>query len=166
MTGDDPGERSHVVFTIGHGHDDFGAFAQRCAGQGIRTIVDVRSEPYSSHAPDFTKARLEAICAATGLGYRWLGRTLGGRPSDPELLDAQGRPDPDRVRVAPGFAGGLAEVEGLVATGPLAILCAELDPDRCHRTTLIAPELVALGYRVVHIVADGSTRPYQPPLGW
>ena len=88
----EPPQNPVVVHTIGHGADDFGAFERRCATNGITTIVDVRSEPYSRHATDFVKERLEQLCAESGLGYRWLGNHLGGRPTDPALRDGSGHP--------------------------------------------------------------------------
>ena len=68
------------VWTIGHGDKDFDAVAAELSKHGVQTIVDVRSQPYSRHAPDFTKATLEEEAATAGFGYRWLGDKLGGRP--------------------------------------------------------------------------------------
>jgi hypothetical protein len=43
-------------------------------------------------------------------------------------------------------------------------MCAELDPASCHRSTLIGAALDEHGVEVVHILGDGSTKPYEPPL--
>ncbi|MFQ5555131.1 MAG: DUF488 family protein [Acidimicrobiia bacterium] len=164
MAPDDPVSSVSVVFTIGHGRDDFGAFTERCRPHGVRTIVDVRSAPYSRHAPDFTKARLERLCAEAGLGYRWMGATLGGRPDGVEgnagLAAGSAPADPDSA----GFAAGISELEGLIHAGPVVVLCAETDPERCHRAHIIAPALIERGHRVAHITADGTVASHQPQL--
>jgi uncharacterized protein (DUF488 family) len=47
----------------------------------------------------------------------------------------------------------------------VAILCAEEDPARCHRATLLAPALVARRARVAHLRHDGSVEMHQEALG-
>jgi uncharacterized protein (DUF488 family) len=39
------------VFTIGHGAQDFRKIADVLGRFGIATVIDVRSRPYSRHAP-------------------------------------------------------------------------------------------------------------------
>jgi uncharacterized protein (DUF488 family) len=150
------------IFTIGHGAESFGELARRCGPHRITTIVDVRSRPYSRHAPDFRKERLEGLCAEAGLGYRWLGNLLGGLPGG-TVTD---RSDWSAVAASPGFLAGIAELEGLAANGRIVLLCAEVDPAACHRSLLVAPTLTERGYPVRHIVADGTTRAHQPSLDW
>lgn len=139
---------SDRIWTIGHGARDFDALAQALSSHGVQTIVDVRSQPYSKHAPEFAKRTLEEEAASAGFGYRWMGRTLGGRPLQP--LDV--------------LAAGLEELAGLCATSTVVLLCAEADPTRCHRSTALAPQLAGAGYEVIHILGDGAAAPHQPPL--
>jgi len=153
-----------TVATIGYGDRTFSDVAAALTAHGIGFIADVRSIPYSRHAPDFTRDRLLHLAAEMNLGYRWLGDRLGGRPADPALWK-DGRPDPDAIAGSGGFAAGITELEGLAATSTLVLLCAELEPDGCHRATIIAPELERRGHHVVHILGDGSLVPHQPPLG-
>jgi uncharacterized protein (DUF488 family) len=153
-----------VIATIGHGRAGFPAVAALLEHHGVVMIVDVRSEPYSRHAPDFARARLETLCAAAGIGYRWMGRHLGGRPDDPALLDVEGRPDPARMGADPGFRAALDTVAALAASAGVVLLCAEEDPGGCHRSTLLAPALEATGHRVVHLRHDGTASPHQDRL--
>jgi uncharacterized protein (DUF488 family) len=127
--------------------------------------VDVRSEPYSRHAPEFQKTELDAIAAEAGYGYRWLGRGLGGRPDDPSLQRPDGSPDYGAIAASPGFTGAMDELEGLARRGHVVLLCAETTPDHCHRARLLAPALEGRGHHVVHILGDGTLRPHQPDLG-
>lgn len=127
---------------------DFDSLAADLTKNGVQTIVDVRSEPYSKHAVDFGKRRLEANAASAGFGYRWLGDKLGGR----------------RAASPSEFAAGLEELAGLAATSDVVLLCAELEPTHCHRDVLLAPALEQIGYGVMHILGDGSVTPYQQAL--
>ncbi|MDJ0959975.1 MAG: DUF488 domain-containing protein [Acidimicrobiia bacterium] len=153
-----------TIYTIGHGDQSFGELEQRIAPHRIQAIVDVRSIPYSRHAPEFTKAELEAIAAEAGLGYRWLGDHLGGRPTDPELL-TDGVPDMDKVVASSHFRAGIEELLGVAQTSRVVVLCSELDPRHCHRTTWIAQKLEDAGAHVWHIDADGAADRHQPNLG-
>ncbi len=155
---------SGTVFTIGHGDRDFGDFCRRCAPYGITTVADVRSVPYSRHAPDFSKGELEELCAEAGLGYRWLGNHLGGRPHDGPSPTERPASDADTPAASSELTAGMAELEGLAAGAVVVILCSELEPAHCHRTTSIAPALAASGHEVHHIMEDGTLTLYQPPL--
>jgi uncharacterized protein (DUF488 family) len=153
-----------AVFTIGHGDRSFGDLESRLAPHRIQAIVDVRSVPYSRHAPDFTKSELEAITAEAGLGYRWLGDHLGGRPEDPAVLTA-GAPDAAKIRADPSFQAGIEEVLAIARTSRVVLLCAEIDHHNCHRSEWIAPALEAADVRVWHIDGSGEASAHQPDLG-
>jgi len=137
-----------TVWTIGHGDQDFDALAAALTRHRVQTIVDVRSEPYSKRAPDFTKAALEEFAASAGFGYRWMGSKLGGKP----------------LATAEVFATGIDEVIGLSRSSQVVLLCAEANPVHCHRDKVLAPALVGRGFEVVHILADGAAMPYQEHL--
>jgi uncharacterized protein (DUF488 family) len=141
------------VWTIGHGAGSFPEFEERIGPYGISVLLDVRSEPYSRHAPDFTRRRLEVLTEDAGIGYRWLGSTLGGRADT-------GPVGPER----PGFDEAIEELVELAETTNTAIMCAELEPGACHRSTVVGAALHRRGVEVIHILGDGSTRPYEPTL--
>ncbi len=159
-TGDNPPE----LYTIGHGSRSFAEVQQHLESHHVRTIIDVRSTPYSAHAPDFSREALAEACSIAGMGYRWFGDHLGGRPSDPGLRNERGATDWARLAAQPGFQGSLAEVARLARDGGVVLLCAEVDPDRCHRSFLLAPEMERRGFAVRHILSDGSWRAHQPDL--
>lgn len=152
-----------TVYTIGHGPRSFGEVAAALTGHAVSVIVDVRSSPHSRHALDFTRDRLIHLAAEANLGYRWLGDRLGGRPDDPELWQDDA-PDWTAIGQGTAFRAGITELDGLARAGRVALLCAELDPTRCHRAFLIAPALEQLGYAVVHILPDGTTIPHHDTL--
>jgi len=146
-----------VLFTTGHGALPIDDFLRNLNAHGVRTVLDVRAQPHSSHAPQYNKDELEGELVAAGISYRWMGDHLGGRPLRP------GEPAP--IDVAERLAAGVTEATGLARGATSALLCAELDPTHCHRTTALAPRFEDAGFTVVHILADGSTRTHQPTLG-
>jgi uncharacterized protein (DUF488 family) len=139
------------VFTIGHGAHNFRTIADLLDRFGIATVIDVRSRPFSRHAPDFNKDTLAELATTTGFGYRWMGDTLGG------LGDT---PDPA------SFLASLHQVLTLARNAPVVLLCAEGEPSRCHRSTVLAPALEELGAQITHILSDGSTQLHQPSFDW
>jgi len=154
-----------TVYTIGHGRAPFAAVAEVLAGHGVATLVDVRSHPYSRHAPEFSRPVLEGLAAASGFGYRWMGDALGGRPDDPTLVDSGGALDESALLRSPRFRAGLMDLAALASGGAVALLCAEEDPGHCHRSRVIAPVLEGLGLQIVHLRHDGTAVPHQDSLG-
>ena len=159
------GSVSTTVCTIGHGTARFGTVAAVLGRYGVATIVDVRSQPHSRHAPDFSRGILEGLAATAGFGYRWMGDALGGRPTDPALLGPDGGADYDAIRRSPRFRAALVDLAALANEAGVVLLCAEEQPDHCHRSRLIAPALEEMGLRVVHLRHDGSFHSHQDPLG-
>lgn len=144
-----------LVYTIGYGNQDWPRTLARLRAFGVRHLVDVRSQPFSRHCPDFRKERLVALAREAGLAYHFLGDRLGGKPAAAELQTA-GKPDYAKIAASSGFAEGLRLVEAM--DGPPALLCGCLAPDACHRGRLLSPELEARGHEVVHILGDGTSR--------
>ena len=157
-------DAGRIVFTVGHGAGSFGDLQQRLAPHRIQMIIDVRSEPSSRHAPDFSRPELDQECAEAGFGYRWLGDRLGGRPGDPALHTAAGEPDPVAIAASAGFAAGIDEILGLAGTERVVLLCAELAPPACHRSSILATALEQRGIAVHHVLRDGSAHRHQPAL--
>ena len=145
------------LYTIGHGPLPFDDLLRRLQSHGVRTVLDVRSQPHSSRVPQYGKAELEAELVAAGLSYRWLGHHLGGRPLRPDGVAPIDQPAE--------VTAGVTEAAGLAAGARSALLCAELDPAHCHRSTALAAHFEEAGFSVVHILADGSLHPHQPSLG-
>ena len=57
------------------------------------------------------------------------------------------------------FRAALACVEAEADSRRTAVMCAEADPQRCHRQ-LLADALVARGAHVVHILGPGRVEPH------
>lgn len=145
-----------MLFTIGHGALPFDDLLRRLSAHRVRTVLDVRSQPSSGRAPHYNRNHLEAELVAAGISYRWLGDHLGGKALPP----AEHAPVEDPVVLR----AGITEATGLARGALSALLCAELEPAHCHRATALAAPFADAGFTVVHILADGSTRPHQPTL--
>jgi uncharacterized protein (DUF488 family) len=145
-----------TIFTIGHSDHTMERFVALLRQYGIETVVDVRSQPYSRRAPQYQKRVLARALEEAGIGYVFAGAELGGRPKGAAFYRAGGRLDPVRRAKAEGFREG---IDGIVATASSrrsVILCAEEDPTRCHRRSLVSPALRERGIEVLHLRGDGS----------
>ena len=146
---------SGKLFTIGHGLLEFDRFVSNLEAHAITLVVDVRSHPVSSRAPQFDKQRLEADLSRHGIGYRWAGRTLGGRPPE-HLMTSSGAPDYERMSAEPETSRALEYLIELSEREIIAIMCSESQPEGCHRTRMLEPQLEQRGARVEHILPTGE----------
>lgn len=150
-----------TLYTVGHGNRALEELMALLREAGVDTLVDVRAQPRSRHNPQFNDDSLRAACESAGIVYHWAGRQLGGmrapRPDSPHVALEEGRRGFADHMDTDAFKKGASQLQHLAANGACAILCAERDPDRCHRA-LIADYLVLQGVRVVHLLAPGESR--------
>ncbi|MEN6632584.1 MAG: DUF488 domain-containing protein [Candidatus Polarisedimenticolia bacterium] len=140
------------VFTIGHADRAPEEFLGMLRAAGVEFVVDVRSRPTSRRAPWSARPVLQQTLAQAGVGYAYMGESLGGLRDDFEAR---------RETVA--YRTGLEEQARLAAGRPTAILCAERDPRACHRFA-VADDLARRGLVVVHLVDPGRNEPHPHPL--
>ncbi len=142
------------VYTLGHSSRSAEEVIAALREAGVEVVADVRSAPWSRRYPQYAKEQLERSLAEAGIGYRWLGATLGG-------LRAGGYAEHQR---SAEYAEGLAAlIEGLET--PTALFCAERDPRQCHRHH-IADDLVRRGWAVWHVLEPGELIPHQSSLAF
>ena len=148
-----------ALWTIGHGTTDIKTFLEQLASNGIETLVDIRSYPGSRHSPQFGRLELADSLSAVGLAYVHVG-DLGGRRSKQDIdptLNAAWRNRSFRnyadYTLTAGFETGLEVLLELADRSPIAYMCSETVPWRCHRL-LVSNVLVARGHVVTHIVGD------------
>jgi uncharacterized protein (DUF488 family) len=145
-----------TVFTIGHSRHPAERFFELLARHRIQVLVDVRSHPHSRFAPQFNKRELERAVRDHGLVYLFLGKSLGGRPEGGELYNPDGSLDCARRAADRDFRTAIEELLRLAADRRVALMCAEEDPEKCHRWFLVGETLAARGMTVVHIRGDGT----------
>jgi len=149
-----------TIYTIGHSNHSAEAFISLLTRHRIEAVADVRSSPYSQFAPHFNREPLKAHLQSAGIAYVFLGDELGARRKERHCY-LDGRVSYERVAREPLFLAGLGRVESGAQRYRLVLLCAEKDPLDCHRTILVARQLVARGHRVTHILADGSVERHE-----
>ena len=141
------------IYTIGHSNHKWEFFLGLLKENKIEMVTDVRVVPRSRFAPWANKALGESL-AKEGIKYRWLGDSLGGNPA---LMKERGK----NISKA-DFAGwdqkesykqGIAALLEEAARQRTAIMCAEEDPNHCHRELLIGETLRGKGVEVRHIRA-------------
>lgn len=149
------------VFTIGHSTREFDEVLEMLHENGVTHLVDVRSLPGSKRFPQWNRETI-AENIPPDISYRWMPK-LGGRRYTPK-----GTPSPNggwRVRafrdyadyMATGqFEEGLTDLMALAEDGPVAIMCSEAVPWRCHRR-LITDALLARGVEVFDIMGKGAS---------
>lgn len=126
---------------------------------GVQTVCDVRSRPASFRFPQFNRDALEVNLRDAGFRYEFLGESLGGRPADPRVYQANGLVDYFLRRRARDFVAEVDHVVELSRGQEIALMCAEEDPLHCHRFLMICPELLARGVTLVHIRRGGVLEP-------
>jgi uncharacterized protein (DUF488 family) len=150
-------QQSKQCFTIGHGNYPIDRFIDILRHIGIGTIIDVRSTPYSRFNPYFNRENLERSLKERGIGYQFMGDRLGGRYTDPGLLFPDGRVNYRKVQETELFKEGIGQLISIISSGKtIALMCAEKEPERCHRFALISPVLQDKGISVVHIRPEGK----------
>lgn len=143
------------VFTIGHSTHSIEKFIALLSMHGIEAVADVRSSPFSKFNPQFNRENLQISLKASGIRYVFLGKELGARSEDPTCYVAD-KVQYDRLAKNPLFQSGLDRVIEGANSYRIALMCAEKDPLDCHRTILVARELLKRGMTITHILEDGS----------
>lgn len=158
------GTRSILVYTIGHSTRPLAEFIKILQGQGVALVADARTVPRSRHNPQFNKETLPRDLALADLGYVHLPG-LGGLRKTREDSPNQGWHSPafrgfaDYMQT-PEFEAQLAGLIELARKQPIAIMCAEAVPWRCHRS-LIADALTVRGVGVEHIMGLNKSQPHR-----
>ena len=135
------------LFTVGHSSRTLDELFAVLRAHGIVTLCDVRAFPASKRHPQFDR---DALHAAWGDGYVWLGQELGGYRDEGY----------DRHMESDAFEAGIARLTALGARAPTACMCAERHFQGCHRR-FISDHLVERGVEVFHIVDESA--PLQHP---
>ena len=157
-----------TLYTLGHGNHSLEHLIRLLEENGVMTLVDVRTAPYSRFHPQFNKDSLEYALPQRDIQYVFAGKYLGGRPSDPTLYKSRTLPaegvdylhevDYPEIMKRDWFQRAIQRLLELADEQTTAILCSEEDPAACHRHHLIAKFLVENHpeINVRHIRGDGT----------
>jgi uncharacterized protein (DUF488 family) len=143
------------ILTIGHSRHSIDAFKELLKFSGVTAIADVRSSPWSRHNPQFNRSDLKLSLRSARIDYRFYGKQLGGRPTDPSLFHGP-TADYEAMARTREFNDGIDMVLSGAAKHQIALMCSEHDPIDCHRCLLVGRALAERGAAMGHILANGE----------
>ena len=151
MTGE-----SAILYTVGHSNRSLEEFLAVLASADIETLIDIRARPRATRWPHFSSPKLARSLKESGIRYRWAGNELGGFRAPSTgcrhiALEEALRGFAEHMETDE-FLAAAADLKEAASTTPVAIMCAEKDPNRCHRR-LIADYMEVFDLRVMHLVA-------------
>jgi len=140
-----------LLYTVGHSNRSFEDFVNILLQNGIEAIADVRSSPGSKRFPWFNRSHFRARLPEMGVRYIWF-RDLGGfKRSKGEDGSSPGGLEGYRAYMGQEkFRAAVQELLKLAGSLRTAIMCAEKDPAKCHRS-LLSEYIRELGHEVVHV---------------
>lgn len=151
------------IYTIGHSTHSIEAFIELLKTHSITAICDVRSAPYSRMNPQFNREALQDTLRGQGITYVFLGKELGARSNDSSCY-RNGKVQYDLLAATELFKRGLDRVLKGSEKFRVALMCAEKDPLHCHRTILVARNIVTQGTPVRHILSDGVIETHEQSI--
>jgi uncharacterized protein (DUF488 family) len=155
---------NRIIYTIGHSDLDFDSFLSLLKKFKIQTLVDIRSQPYSSYVKHFNKETLKNALEKHKIDYYYGGGAIGGRPTDESLYE-DGRVSYKKIRATDKYQKAIRLLKKLITLKNVVLMCSEENPDKCHRSSLIAPDLMEMGIEVRNIRSDGTWSKMEiPPL--
>ncbi|MCS7253103.1 MAG: DUF488 domain-containing protein [Armatimonadota bacterium] len=134
------------IYTVGHSTRTPEEMKSLLMTYGIKVVVDVRRFPKSTKHPHFNREAIQVWLSDAGIKYVWLGDKLGGYR----------RGGYETHMNTHEFEDGIRELESIAETMPLAVMCAERFPWKCHRR-FIAAALHARGWHVIHIIDENRS---------
>jgi uncharacterized protein (DUF488 family) len=150
----------YPILTIGHSNQSAERFCEILVSHRIEVLLDVRSAPFSRHAPQFNQPSIAGWSEQRGIRYVFAGKSLGGRPADPSLYE-RGQVSYRKMEGAPSFVSALRRLARVSRTARCALVCVEADPLECHRFLLIAKTLVRHSIDARHILSDGTIESHE-----
>ena len=150
-----------VVFAVGHSTRTIDEFVHLLMAHGIQRVIDVRSIPRSRHNPQFSQDRLPAALGRFHIHYSHIPGLGGRRHARKDSTNTGWRNVSFRgyadYMETPAFKHSLDRCIALARKERVALMCAEADPWRCHRS-LIADALLARGIEVRDITSAMHAR--------
>ena len=109
--------KEEIIFTVGHSSHAIEYFLELIKGYSINCIVDVRSNPASSFAPQFNKMPLLNSLKRNGISYVHFAKEFGARRTEDELFNKNGQVDFEKVRKTKVFIRGVERLRQGIQKG-------------------------------------------------
>jgi uncharacterized protein (DUF488 family) len=141
------------IFTIGHSTRKLNNFIAILIQNRIKCLVDVRSYPSSTYAPQFNEDSLKTKLAKYDIKYYHI-KELGGRRHYPNIhhpaLTSSSFSSYAEYMMTDSFKKGIKELKHIARQCRTAYMCAEAVWWRCHRR-MISDRLEFDGWDVYHL---------------
>jgi len=142
------------VYTIGHSNRKIRDFISILKKFDVKTLIDIRTYPYSKYVPDYNKKNISRPLAESRIEYIYKGEKLGGMPLEGF----------DSYRGSEKYNDALHELlkEIIRTEKTAALMCSEKDYNNCHRR-FISQDLEKIilenNYEIVieHIVDESGS---------
>jgi uncharacterized protein (DUF488 family) len=146
---------------IGHSTRTIESFIDLLKAHSINFLVDIRTIPKSRHNPQFNEDVLEKKLKESKIRYLHMKGLGGLRHSDKNSINLgwhnlSFRGFADHMQTKE-FDSSLKELITLSKMHTIAIMCAEGNPFRCHRS-LVADALLVRNVKPLHISSKKSSR--------
>lgn len=152
----------NTIYTIGYSGFSIDSFIEMLKKHNIRLLIDVRSSPFSSFYSDYNKESLENLLRKNGIYYRNYASEFGARQNDKTLYHQDGYLDFDLFCESESFKSGISKLINSLEQGySFALMCAEKDPIRCHRTIMVSRRFFEKGFNVMHLLPNGASKSQQ-----
>jgi uncharacterized protein (DUF488 family) len=149
------------MFTIGHSTRSSDELVALLREHGIGLLADIRRFPGSKRYPHFASEAMARWLPENGIAYIHMPELGGRRKSLPDSPNTAWRNEQFRAyadyMASDEFRAAIDKLLALAETKPVAIMCAEAVPWRCHRN-LVADDLTRRGIEVIHIIGSNATR--------
>ena len=152
-----------TLWTIGHSTRPWELFVDMLREAGIAQLVDVRRFAGSRRNPQFSPIPMAPALAEAGIEYIPMPELGGRRPPSKDSPNGAWRVAAFRgyadYMATPEFELARANLMQLAHAAPTSVMCAEAVWWQCHRR-LIADDLVARDWQVLHLMAPGKIQPH------
>jgi uncharacterized protein (DUF488 family) len=147
--------QTNSIYSIGYGSRQITTFVSLLQRYKISTIVDVRSTPYSRFHPTYNQSKFQEILSTENIQYVYKGYGLGGKPTDKSLY-LNGELNYSSIISSIDYQNSISDLIAVASQfANICIMCCELDPEKCHRKTIIGKTLFQMGIAIKHIGKDG-----------
>lgn len=146
-----------TIYTIGYAGFHIEEFVKTLRKYEITVLIDVRTNPHSSgYYQEYSKEALQPVLDKNGIIYRNYAQEFGARQNDLKYF-SNGVLDFKKFTSSDIFKNGIEKInKGLELKYKFVLMCAEKDPINCHRNIMITKAMRDIGFKVFHIICDGS----------
>jgi uncharacterized protein (DUF488 family) len=147
----------NTLFTIGYSGRSIDDFIDLLKQHKITALCDVRTTPYSARNQQFNQEPLKKALKSHNIEYVFLGAELGARPRDLSCY-VKGKAVYQKIANSTLFRNGLERIKlGMQKNYALALMCAEKDPIKCHRSILVCRNIRDWQIEIRHIIDHETT---------